>query len=168
MSLIKETGSGVTGANTYATADDVAIYCSNRGLTEWADSTNATAKDQAILRAMDYYESLSWKGIKANDENDLEWPRSGVLDKNGYSIDSDVIPIQVQYGLCRASYEEFKSPGCLLKNMTKEDFVTEKEIEGAISKKYQPGKDKTVYSAIIAHISQFVDTFNGTVTVVRT
>lgn len=168
MALIVEDGTIVTNANTYVSVTDVDTYCENRGLTTWSNSYDDDAKEQAILRAMDYIEALFWKGLKANESNALEWPRSGVVDKNGYTVEDNAVPIQVQYGLCRASYEEFNSPGCLLKNMTKDDFVTEKEIEGAISKKYQVGKDRTVYSVIIAHLAPYVSSFNGSVTIVRT
>ena len=54
MTLIVETGSIVSGANTYVDLADVRAFASARGITV---STDDTTLEQQIIKAMDYVES---------------------------------------------------------------------------------------------------------------
>jgi len=114
MALIIEDGTLTdTDANTYATLSYVTTYCSNLGLSEWADAASDTVREAAILRAMAYIESKSYKGVKAEADDPLKWPREGVYDEDGYAIENDDIPTNLKKALARASYEEIKSSGIL-------------------------------------------------------
>ena len=37
-------------------------------------------------------ETIDWKGRKADNNQALEWPRSGMYDRNGFDIDNDEMP----------------------------------------------------------------------------
>lgn len=109
--LIVEDGSGVANANTYVDVDYCNTYCKDLNYSSWAETAN-TAKAEAILRAMNFIESLNWKGYKAEQDNSLEWPRKEVEDRNGYYIDDDVIPINLKKAVAEAAYKEL-TPGTL-------------------------------------------------------
>lgn len=88
MSTIVETGSIVTGANSYVSDADFATYASDRGIT-----VTGTAA-QLLLRAALYVEQLSFKGDKKTKAQRMQWPRYGVII-DGFSIESDEIPQQL-------------------------------------------------------------------------
>lgn len=103
--LTVETGSNVTGANSFISLDDADTYFEDRGDTTWS-ATGDDAKEQALVRAVDYLDSLNWKGYRTNETQPLCWPRSGVKDRDGYSIDIDDIPQVVKDAQCEAAKRE--------------------------------------------------------------
>ena len=92
MALIIEDGSLVTGANSYITVDGWKAWMDDRNITH----TNSDSKiEGAILRAMDYFESLHFKGLKHTETQALQWPRDRVFI-DSYDVDSDEIPKEVK------------------------------------------------------------------------
>ena len=92
MALIIENGSLVTGANSYITVDGWKSWMDDRNISH----TNSDSKiEGAIMRAMDYFESLHFVGEKHEDTQALQWPRDYVYI-DGYSIESDEIPKEVK------------------------------------------------------------------------
>lgn len=91
MALIVEDGSGKTDSNSYATVAELDSYASLRGITLTA--ADDSAKEVLLIKAMDYLESLqgSYKGIKSNQYQFLQWPRYNVWI-DSYYISSDSIP----------------------------------------------------------------------------
>ena len=145
--LIIEDGTGAsTSANTYATPSYVATYCVNMGLTDWATGTT-TNQINSIFRAMSYIEGQRFRGVKADYDYPLKWPRASAIDDDGYTIEDDEIPENLKRGLARASYEEYMIPGILQPNLEKSDFTTMERID-VISLSYQRGKEKTVFQII--------------------
>ena len=106
MALIVETGIGIENAETYCDVDFVNLYCRKRNHSSWNAGSNNVIKEAAIMRAMDYIESLRYKGDKSNSINDLQWSRTGVY-LNGILVDSNVIPLKLKNALCEASVVEF-------------------------------------------------------------
>jgi len=120
MALVIEDGTlTYSTANTYATLDYVTTYCANLGLSEWADAATDDLREQAILRAMAYIESKNYKGVKAEADDPLKWPREGVYDEDGYAIENDAIPDNLKRALARAAYEEVKEAGALQPSLEK-------------------------------------------------
>ena len=83
--IVVETGTGLTTANSYVSEADLATYASDRGIT--LTGTAAVL----IIQAMDYLESKNFIGTKADIDQALQWPRYGAEIDN-YYVDSDVIP----------------------------------------------------------------------------
>jgi len=83
--IVVETGTGSTTANSYVSEADLATYASDRGIT--LTGTAAVL----IIQAMDYLESKNFIGTKADIDQALQWPRYGAEIDN-YYVDSDVIP----------------------------------------------------------------------------
>jgi hypothetical protein len=175
MALVVEDGTGITGANTYETLANVETYCEERGLTDWTNSADDDAKEQAILRGMDYLESLSYKGDKADYANELEWPRVGWYSDVAYgtieyttgAYDQD-IPDRLKRALCRAAYEEFLVPGCLQVTLSKADYIKRQKVD-VIETEYFDGAELAAtptYQVVIGHLKGLLR--GGATTVRRT
>ncbi len=98
MALIKEDGSIVTGANSYADAADADAFQADRGRSSWTDADD-DAKDAALVRATDYIEgrfALSFAGCPIDDVQTLSWPRTEArypATRNPFPIDE--VPVDV-------------------------------------------------------------------------
>jgi hypothetical protein len=102
MSLIVEDGSGVAGAESYASVAQASAYHAARGATAWNDVDD---KEAALRKATDYMLQtyrLAWKGYRVNPEQALDWPRYECyipwLGKNSgdYLIPSNMVPFEVR------------------------------------------------------------------------
>jgi len=90
--LIAENGTGVYGANSYATEADADLYFEKRlHTTTWDDAGDA--KEIALMwatRLLD--EHVNWFGYITYDSQPLRWPRTGLTDMEERDIDADGIP----------------------------------------------------------------------------
>lgn len=94
LTLVVETGAGLTTANSYASvAEGDAYHDAHLYSDAWDDATDAT-KDIVLAwatRLLD--EQVPWKGTKASIGQALQWPRYSVPDRDGITIiDADEIP----------------------------------------------------------------------------
>lgn len=87
--IVVEDGTVVTGANSYVTTTELSTYATDRGVT--ISGTNAVL----LIEAMDYIESLDFKGEKWTQDQPLVWPRVNVLI-DGWYQDVDDIPTQLK------------------------------------------------------------------------
>lgn len=94
--IIVEDGSIVSGANSYVSEADLITYASDRGITLKGDA------DVLLIRAMDYIESLSYKGYKVERTQPLQWPERLVYI-DGYYFPSDSIPQELKSGLMQTA-----------------------------------------------------------------
>jgi hypothetical protein len=136
MALVVEDGSGVSGANTYAAVATVDAYHAARKAplgvcAAWTTATTAQ-KEAAILTAMAFVEGLSWNGVKASSENALEWPRTYVVDRNGFDVASDAIPAAVVNAVCEAAIRELESPGTLLPDKSRDEGIKSVAVPGVV------------------------------------
>ena len=90
--IIVEDGSGVAGANSYISEADLLSYATDRG------TTLSTATDVLILRSMDYIEMQRFIGVKAKDDQSLEWPRADLYKYKSNEIPAELI--KAQFALC--------------------------------------------------------------------
>lgn len=94
MALVIEDGSGVPGADSYATAAELANRAEAYGWTIPAD----TAGQEILLRrAAEAMNALDWKGRRVSATQSLAWPREGV-EVDGELLPDDMIPGPIQYG----------------------------------------------------------------------
>lgn len=92
VTLIIEDGSLVANANSYITVTAWDNWATDRGITH----SHSDAKiSHAILRAMDYFESLNFLGLKHTETQALQWPRDRVFVDH-YDVDSNEIPKEVK------------------------------------------------------------------------
>lgn len=92
--LIVEDGSGLTDANGYlSVAEADAILALNP--TQYAVWTALSAEEQAdyIIWASRYLDNyFDWYGYKTVENSGLRWPRCGVTNRDGITIDENSIP----------------------------------------------------------------------------
>ena len=92
------TTAGSATANAYVTLAVADQYHEDRPAvgTTWSGATDAV-KNAAILFATKLMDALwDWTGNAVDGTQALTWPRSGMVDRNGYAIDTDVIPTELQ------------------------------------------------------------------------
>ena len=93
FTLVAETGSGVSGANSYATVSNADTYFEGQIYKDSWIKASAAQKAQALAMATSTLDTLvSWDGTKKASTNPLEWPRKNVTEKNGYAVADNIIP----------------------------------------------------------------------------
>ena len=98
-----------------ATIAEADAYHDARGNATWTGTD--TAKQQALTRAWDYLRGLRWlPGTFATE-----------------------LPDDVKSAQIVAALRGLVTPGCLLPDLTREDFLESKNIAGAIVKEYRSG-----------------------------
>ena len=105
MTLIVETGSGSSTAESYISVADADTYHSNHGNATWATLTT-TVKEQLLRKATDYMVAvyrLKWDGYRYVNTQALDWPRiyvpvRDICSVNAFPqyVDFDVVPVQVK------------------------------------------------------------------------
>lgn len=93
MAFVVEDGSGLSTATSWISVADADTYATEVGLTSWTGTTNA--KQTALIKAQRYITQVyrgSWKGVRSNETQALDWPRYGVYDVDGWLIASTTIP----------------------------------------------------------------------------
>jgi len=131
MSIIVETGAGVTDANSYADLAKVRAYALLRGITLSTDDAVVTAQ---IMLGMDFIEAKrsDFQGTKTSATQALQWPRKGVtIDCN--DVDENTIPNEIVNALCQVVIEQHN--GVNLSPTRTDAFITEDTI-GPITTKY--------------------------------
>lgn len=129
MPLIVEDGTGVMGANSYATLDVISAYLASHGLID------PVPTEEAVLRAMGFLEGVyagRWRGVKAHPfaVNALAWPRHRAYDDEGRLIASgSSIPLPLQQALAEAAYREIKEPGVLQPDLDRAGGVSSEMVK---------------------------------------
>lgn len=91
---------GATNANSYISVADATSYFGERlNVSAW---TNADADDKAraLITATHRLDQERFQGTRAIEDQSLEWPRYGAVDRDGWLLDSDTIPTAIQRATC--------------------------------------------------------------------
>lgn len=95
MSIVVEDGTGLTNSDAYISVADADTYHTNyTGSASWSAASTAV-KEIAIRNATQYLDlkyGQLWHGRRTNETQALDWPRYGLVDKDGYPIDFDEMP----------------------------------------------------------------------------
>ena len=95
LTLVVETGEGLSDANSYATLAEAETYHDTipttwRGM--WLDASDAD-KEVCLVRATSLLDQLCpWLGDAVTTGQTLRWPRSGVYTRDGLLLADDAIP----------------------------------------------------------------------------
>lgn len=127
-------------ADFYGTASGYKAYWLARGNDQ---STVTDPNVQvALLIASEFIDRSfghQWQGLKVGQRAQVrDWPRSGVVDKNGYSVASDVPPVEVENAAYEAAFRQLASPGIFFKDYTPGKYKSV-SITGALSVEYAIG-----------------------------
>lgn len=135
MTIIVEDGTGITNANSYVTEAELSAFASARAVTLSADYTT----EQLLILAMDYIESLKYKGYKVLSTQALQWPRTQVYI-DAYYNDDDNIPDELKNGLMQVAIaiDSGNNPQQNIPRKTIREKVGELEVQ------YAPGSVSVV------------------------
>ena len=115
MALVVEDGTGLSTAESYISVANADSYHSVRGNSTW---TGADAlKESALRRATTYIDGRygpRFSGYRrlARDQA-LMWPRSDATDVEGWTIENDDIPVEIERATAEAALRELVDPGSL-------------------------------------------------------
>lgn len=120
----------------YVTVADVDQYAADFGVA-W--SGTEPEKEAAIRRAEAYLDGLNWKGRKtAGRAQDSAWPRTGAYDSDGFEIDAEEIPQEIQRATAVLAVVELAAPNTLTPQITLAQ-IAQSETVGPISVSYRAG-----------------------------
>ena len=130
MALVIENGSGVPGAESFATADELVTYAVNFGKVIPAEPIQLEA---LLRRAALQMNALPWKGGAARRDQPLSWPRAGVK-RNGWELPHNQIPPQIKAGQMALAAEIHADD--LTPPELKKGAVTMDRVDGAVTRQY--------------------------------
>lgn len=134
MAIVILTIDNFDSANSFVEIAEATTYHDNRGNTSWSSDTYTNIqREQALIRTYDFIWTLRF--------------RHGVFE---YEIPQAIKNAQIEGAL-----RELLSPGCLLPDLSKDDFVTKKVIVGAIETTYADGA-RTVYQKMMAILKPYL------------
>jgi hypothetical protein len=113
MTLIVEDGSGMSNADALISVAFADTYHADRGNSAWTG--DATVKEPAIRRATSYISTAyTWQGWKRMGRpQSLAWPRTGVIDREGWGVAFDSVPIEIQRATAEVALRELVTPGIM-------------------------------------------------------
>lgn len=132
MALVIENGSGVAGADSYATAAQLADRAAAYG---WTLPLDVGAQEVLLRRAAVQMNALNWKGRRVSASQPLAWPRTGV-ELDGESLPGTLIPGPIQYGqmaLAAEIHADDLDPPELRQGPVKREKVDVLEVEYAVA-----------------------------------
>ena len=121
MPFTVEDGSGVVGANALISVAQYKAHCDLRGVS-YSGVTDA-AIEQAIVRATDWLNSLTWKGRRryprgASKVQGTAFPRVDMTDSEGFSVDYASVPDEVIDACAMVAVLEVAQPGAMKPTVT--------------------------------------------------
>ena len=126
----------VVGTNTYATLADIQAWLTARGY-------GVTVTEAAVLRAMDYIETMPWADAREDEDSDLWW--------------ADDPPQAVIDALCQATRLEVETPYALQpdsQQLVKRQKVDVLEIE------YESGGQRMTFPIIERYLGSLITAGN--------
>jgi len=100
VALTVEDGSGVASADSYITTTQVTTYADEYGVVKAGFVSLTTPQKEAACRmaavVLDSRWSHRFPGYRATEDQGLTWPRTDALYTDGYAIDYEDIPVEVE------------------------------------------------------------------------
>jgi hypothetical protein len=116
MTIMVEDGTGVQGAESYASVAFADAYFTARShlaiATTWAAVGTTTAKKEGALREATAYLDAEfgprYRGTRAGRVQGLLWPRTGALGDEGYSLPA--LPLELQQAAAELAGRAISAP----------------------------------------------------------
>ena len=124
----------------YGTVAGFRTYHGDRGRTVDSGTYSDADVDAAKLIASEWIDGAYWSsfpGSKVSGRDQTrEWPRTGVVDKDGYAVDDATVPPEIEYATYEATLRELQSAGALSKDYTPSKY-RRVAISGSVSVDYE-------------------------------
>jgi hypothetical protein len=128
--LIVEDGTGKPDAESYATAEDLALYAVKFGVAIPAEEV---AQEALLRRAALAMDGMTWKGRKSSGDQALSWPRREIrLD--GENKPERYLPARIQYGQMALAAEIYKDD--IEPIDQRKGAVIKDKVDGAVEREY--------------------------------
>lgn len=91
---------GGASANAYATVSEADTYFDERLNTSDWDGASTEDKSRALIMATRRIDQETFEGARVDpdpDDQQLAWPRTGVVDQDGRVFDNDEIPDRIKH-----------------------------------------------------------------------
>lgn len=138
MAFTVEDGTGVTGANSYASVAFADAYFAERGNAVWEAIADEADKQTYLIRATDYIENFFGRrfiGEMVATDQALSWPRTCA---SPYA--SDVIPLRLQRATAEYALRAINGPLAPDPSVDASGFamVTTRKAVGPLEKEFRP------------------------------
>lgn len=91
--VIVEDGSGLANANVFTSLAEANSYHEARPYaSSWVAASSTECEKALILASKMLDIGVLWQGYKAYANQALAWPRTGVVDRDGYALSASTIP----------------------------------------------------------------------------
>ena len=170
--LIVEDGTGKTDAESYISVADadtyVAAYASAADNTAWDLLVVTADKDKALRIGTQYIDleyGKKFAGYRTNETQALSWPRTSVVDGDGYTIDSDEMPACLGKAVVEAALRYIAGDSLLGVQTTAASISSETKKLGPMEKSttYVGGKPPaSVYPKIKALLAALLGNSSNT------
>jgi len=130
--VIVETGAGLTNANSYVAIADVDTYTADHGADALWDAASEAEQQEAVIEATQYIDAVynaRWLGLRTNRTQRLAWPRAGIVDPDGYDVDSDDLPRALEEATIEAALRHFSETDGLLADVAKPGGVKRERVK---------------------------------------
>lgn len=107
MTLVLETGSGVTGANSYVDVTYADSYFSGHPFyaDAWAEVAETFEKENLLKYASRQLDTMFvWVGDRFSTTQGLDWPRNNAYDYYGVLIPYNSVPERIKQATCEMAY----------------------------------------------------------------
>lgn len=142
-----EDGTGLADANAYVDVATVTQYAEDylEAASEWTALPQATQERhiRVVTRYLDANFGNCWRGSRASKTQALDWPRSGVYDRDGFQVANDSLPAPLERACAQFVVEALSDD--LLPNLDSSGRVKRKrEKLGALEEEteYESGFDE--------------------------
>ena len=89
-----------TNANSYLTDTEADTYFESQLFVDSWDNESQSVKQKALVLATKYIDQEYFAGVKSTQTQSLEFPRIGVVNKQGYYVDNTTIPQALKDATC--------------------------------------------------------------------
>lgn len=130
MTLIIEDGSGKPDAESYASAEDLAMYAVKFGVVI---PEEVPVQEALLRRAALAMDGMTWRGRKTSSEQALSWPRRKVLLDHEIKP-NNYLPARIQYGQMALAAEIHQDDIDPVEK--RKGAVLLDRVEGAVTRQY--------------------------------
>lgn len=141
MALTVEDGTGVVGADSYASLSFANAYWANRphssSSTTWSGATDVN-KEGALREATSYLDAVygqAYRGYRRGNLQGLQWPRTNALDDAGWPLPD--LPMEIQWATVELAVRALGS-----------SLAADADVAGSIKRKREkvgPIEEETEY-----------------------
>jgi len=125
MAIIIDATPGGANSNSYITEADAVSYFEGRlHSAAWDDATDENRKSALVMATRTIDQTFAFQGYKTDSDQALSFPRTGVVNCEGETLASDVIPKAIEDATCEQAlaflgFDLTKKPAALFQGVSK-------------------------------------------------